>query len=228
MHREEKKFFQLATKQISIILVSLLVSTFLGNLALAEVCSQVECACQTGSGCAVIAQFENCGGNLVDACPETAPEDCESVGGICLAVCDETQIQETAGECENTAEICCVAQEAEGPVQEEILQIKVGEKEEEGAKPEPLDALQQGAKKLNPMKISGPTMLFSRAINIMLAFMGSIALVLYIFAGIMWMTAGGNDERVKKAKSIFVWTTLGALAMGASYMIVRTVLQRVG
>lgn len=116
----------------------------------------------------------------------------------------------------------------------DYLQVKVGENPEESTeggtkKPEGIDVVKKGAaKQLNPMGISGPQDLFSSAINLMLAFMGSIALILYIFAGIMWMTAGGNDERVKKAQRIFVWTTLGALAMGASYMIVRTILERVG
>lgn len=81
---------------------------------------------------------------------------------------------------------------------------------------------------LNPLNITGPEDIFSRAINALMAFIGSIALILYIYSGFIWMSAGGNMDKVSKAKSILIWTTLGAVAMGASYMIVRVILENVG
>lgn len=81
---------------------------------------------------------------------------------------------------------------------------------------------------LNPMNISGPSDLFANAINIMMAFIGSIAILLYIYAGFLWMSAAGNADRVGQAKTILIWTTFGAIAMAASYMIVKTVLTKVG
>lgn len=110
---------------------------------------------------------------------------------------------------------------------EEYLNQTVGEKKETGSK-EGVGAVVKGAAALNPMDIGSPSVLFTRGINLLMAFMGSIALVLYIFAGFIWMSASGNAEKVDKAKRILVWTTLGAIAMGASYMIIRTVLERVG
>lgn len=86
-----------------------------------------------------------------------------------------------------------------------------------------LDSLQKTAlTKLNPAKISSPTTLISRAINLMTAFIGSIALLLYVVAGFMWMTASGASEQVDKAKKILVWTTLGVVVMLASYMLTST------
>lgn len=88
--------------------------------------------------------------------------------------------------------------------------------------------IKKQAASLNPLDISGPSDLFANAINLMMAFMGSIALLLYIYGGFLWMSAAGNADRVGKAKTILVWTTLGVIAIGASYMIVRTVLEKVG
>ncbi|PIT88627.1 MAG: hypothetical protein COU29_02535 [Candidatus Magasanikbacteria bacterium CG10_big_fil_rev_8_21_14_0_10_36_32] len=88
--------------------------------------------------------------------------------------------------------------------------------------------IKKQAASLNPLNISGPSDLFANAINLMMAFIGSIAILLYIYAGFLWMSAAGNSERVGKAKTILIWTTLGAVAMGASYMIVKTVLEKVG
>jgi len=84
------------------------------------------------------------------------------------------------------------------------------------------------AKNLNPLGINAPSDLISRGINLLMAFIGSIALVLYIVSGFIWMSAGGNSEKVSRAKSIMVWTTLGIIAMAASYMIMRAILERIG
>ena len=91
-----------------------------------------------------------------------------------------------------------------------------------------VSALKNATRKLNFANIGSPVDLFARAINAMMAFMGSIALILYIYAGFIWMSAGGASEKISKAKNILVWTTLGAIAMGAGYMIIRTVLEKVG
>lgn len=88
--------------------------------------------------------------------------------------------------------------------------------------------IKKQAVSLNPLDISGPSDILTNAINIMMAFIGSIALLLYIYGGFLWMSSAGNSERVGKAKMILIWTTLGAVAMGASYMIVKTVLEKVG
>lgn len=56
-------------------------------------------------------------------------------------------------------------------------------------------------------------------IRVLTAFMGSILLVLYIYAGALWMTAAGNSEQADKAKQIFVWATLGIVVVLASYII---------
>lgn len=51
-------------------------------------------------------------------------------------------------------------------------------------------------------------------------FMGSIMFVLVVYAGVMFMTAQGNSERVEKAKNIMVWATLGVAVMLLSYIVV--------
>jgi hypothetical protein len=119
----------------------------------------------------------------------------------------------------------CESFETIDPVlQAELLKEKVGEKKET----DDVSAVVKAAQKLNPMNIGKPTDLFSRAINAMLAFIGSIVLVLYIYAGFLWMASSGNAEQIKKAQNILIWTTLGAIAMAGSYMIVRTILEKIG
>ncbi len=82
-----------------------------------------------------------------------------------------------------------------------------------------IETLQGQARSLNKANLSNPAQLVGRFINILLAFIGSISLVLYIYAGILWMTASGSSERVDMAKKILVWTTLGVVVMLSSYML---------
>ena len=62
--------------------------------------------------------------------------------------------------------------------------------------------------------------MIKRAITLLMAFMGSILFALYIYAGLTWMTANGNEERITSAKNILVWSTLGVAVMMASYVII--------
>ncbi len=82
------------------------------------------------------------------------------------------------------------------------------------------DLQRAAAATLNPAGFKEPTAVIARGINILLAFIGSIALVLYIWAGILWMSSAGNTERVSRARSIMLWTTLGVAVMLGSYVIV--------
>ena len=52
-----------------------------------------------------------------------------------------------------------------------------------------------------------------------LSLVGTIFLVLTIWAGVLWMTAQGNDEKVAKAKNILTTATTGLLIIMAAYAI---------
>lgn len=85
-----------------------------------------------------------------------------------------------------------------------------------------VESLMEKARGLNELKnFEGPSQLIGQGIRIILSFIGSIALILYIFAGFLWMTAAGNPERVTSAKNIIIWATLGVAIMLGSYIIVQ-------
>lgn len=78
---------------------------------------------------------------------------------------------------------------------------------------------------LNKLKgdISTPAQFIGNGIRVILLFIGSIALIMYIYGGLLWMTAAGNTERISKAKQILVFATLGVIAMLGSYLLVQFV-----
>ncbi|MBT4856645.1 hypothetical protein HON52_00455 [Candidatus Uhrbacteria bacterium] len=59
----------------------------------------------------------------------------------------------------------------------------------------------------------------STLIDVVLSILGVILLLLIIYAGFLWMTAGGNSSQVDKAKGILVNAIVGLIIVLASYAI---------
>ncbi len=78
----------------------------------------------------------------------------------------------------------------------------------------------EAADTLNPGGFTSATNIIGVIIRFLLVPIGSFALVMYIYAGALWMMAAGNSEQTEKAKIILVWTTLGLVALVSSYAVV--------
>lgn len=61
-------------------------------------------------------------------------------------------------------------------------------------------------------------------IKVFLGLLGIIFLILVIYAGFLWMTAGGDDKQVLRAKKILINATVGLVLMLMSYAIASFVL----
>jgi hypothetical protein len=59
-----------------------------------------------------------------------------------------------------------------------------------------------------------------RLLKFLTGILGTFALLILVYAGVLWMTAGGNAEREKKAMEIMFWGVLGLFTMLASYSVV--------
>ncbi len=64
--------------------------------------------------------------------------------------------------------------------------------------------------------------------QIILSFTGSLALLFFIYGGIMFLISGGSSERVTKAKNIIVGAVVGVFIVFTSYMIIGFVFQATG
>lgn len=61
-------------------------------------------------------------------------------------------------------------------------------------------------------------------IKVFLGFLGVIAIVLIIYAGFLWMTAGGNDDKVGEAKTIIKNAVVGLIIITLAYAITTFIL----
>ena len=61
-------------------------------------------------------------------------------------------------------------------------------------------------------------------INIILGFLGIVAVVIILLGGFKWMTAGGNEDKVGEARKLITAGIIGLIIILASFAIASFVL----
>lgn len=79
----------------------------------------------------------------------------------------------------------------------------------------------------NPLKADSPQELIGYIINAFLGIVGSIALIMFIYGGFVWMTAAGSQEKVTQGRNILVWATIGLVIIFSSYALINFILTEV-
>lgn len=62
-----------------------------------------------------------------------------------------------------------------------------------------------------------PATIVFTIVNTALIFLGTITLILMLVAGFLWLTAAGEEEKIKKAKDIIGGATIGLVVVLSSY-----------
>ena len=96
----------------------------------------------------------------------------------------------------------------------------------QGATTDPLTGLNESAGKVAAYdtQVSSYSSNFlqtkaGQIVGTVLSFVGVLFLILMIYAGILWMTAQGNDQQVSKAKSLLINGVIGLIIVFAAYAI---------
>lgn len=76
----------------------------------------------------------------------------------------------------------------------------------------------------NPLGITDVRDIMGRVISAALSVSGSIALLMFIYGGILWLTSRGDSKQVEKGKAILVWSTLGLVMIFSSYVLVSAII----
>ncbi len=66
--------------------------------------------------------------------------------------------------------------------------------------------------------------IIARVIKAVLGIVGSIGLLMFIYGGFLWLTAGGSDEKVKKGREVLVWAVIGLATIFSAYAILNFVI----
>ncbi len=95
----------------------------------------------------------------------------------------------------------------------------------------PLNPWGNDTVKANIQTITGlgerdPRNIAAQIINVILGFLGIIAVVIILLGGFKWMTAGGNEDKTGEAKKLIVAGVIGLLIIIASFAIASFVLKQ--
>ena len=67
----------------------------------------------------------------------------------------------------------------------------------------------------------------AKVIQTAMGFLGIIAVIIILLGGFKWMTAGGNDEKVKKAKALIFQGIIGLVIILAAYSIAQFAISQI-
>ena len=78
---------------------------------------------------------------------------------------------------------------------------------------------------INPLGETDPRMLAGRLISGLLSVIGTITLLMFVYAGVLWITAQGDSKKVQRGKDIMTWAILGIAVIAGAYVLVNAIIQ---
>ncbi|MCD6471237.1 hypothetical protein J7K86_01780 [bacterium] len=66
-----------------------------------------------------------------------------------------------------------------------------------------------------------------RVVKIALSFLGLVAVIIIIVGGFQWMTSGGNEEKIGKAKKLMLSGIVGLVIIVLAYAIASFVISKI-
>ena len=181
----------------------------------------------TNSVKAVMIGLCRCGDSSEDVegeCLSELEEQCED---FCVGVVGEREVVGAVcegGEIEE--EGCCVSDADPSP------ECGAGEVEEDGScVPAPTEAEKSTVKAIqleSPIEDTDIVPLIGRVIRTALGVVGAIALLMFVYGGLIWLTSGGTPDKIKKGMDVLLWAAIGLVVIFASYTLVDFVFTALG
>jgi len=79
----------------------------------------------------------------------------------------------------------------------------------------------------NSLSAGDPRTIVGRIINVILGFLGVIAVAIILLGGFKWMTAGGNEDKVSEAKKLLGAGVIGLVIILAAWAIATFVIDQI-
>lgn len=76
---------------------------------------------------------------------------------------------------------------------------------------------------INPLGETDPRILAGRIISGVLSVIGTLTLLMFVYAGVLWITANGESKKVQRGKDIMTWTVLGLAVIAGAYVLVNAI-----
>ena len=81
----------------------------------------------------------------------------------------------------------------------------------------------------NPLtqNFDNPAVLIGFIIKAILGIVGGVALVMMVYGGFQWLTAAGNEEKIKNGTQTMLWSAIGLVLVFSSYVLAQTVINAI-
>jgi hypothetical protein len=76
----------------------------------------------------------------------------------------------------------------------------------------------------NPLGTVNVPTLIGRVIQAALGISGSIALLMFVWGGFIWLTSQGNPEKIKKGQGTLTWAVIGIAIIFGAYSLVNFII----
>jgi len=90
----------------------------------------------------------------------------------------------------------------------------------------PQDELDKAAGLAGISSQTNLVVIISRLVKIMISFLGFIAVIIILIGGFMWMTSGGDSEKIKSARQLMINGLIGLVIIVLAYAIATLVITR--
>lgn len=147
---------------------------------------------------------------------------CSDVGGFCACKKDKSECLETFYKNQPACQTALGG--LGGSSKAECLTVPLGTICTEFAKGSASSTPFPDLEVFNKLGNRGVAELIGDLMKTAMGIFGSIALIMFIYAGILWMTSMGNAEKEGKAFDILVWSSLGIMIILSSWALVTFVL----
>ena len=88
----------------------------------------------------------------------------------------------------------------------------------------PSVALAEAVTLINPLGETDVRVILGRVISAALSIVGTLALLMFVYGGVLWMTSRGDSKQVTKGKDTITWAILGLVIIFASYTLVNALI----
>lgn len=93
----------------------------------------------------------------------------------------------------------------------------------------PLDLLKEaGGRAWGAGAVTSPGLVVGSIILVVLGLLGMIFVILLTYGGFLWLSAAGEEDKVKKAQGLIIHSIIGVFIVIAAYTIASFVLEQIG
>ena len=84
------------------------------------------------------------------------------------------------------------------------------------------------ARLTNPLGTSDINVIIGNVVQVLLGLSGSVALLMFIWGGLLWLTSAGRKDQVKKGRDTLIWAGVGLVVIFSAYIVLRTLITLLG